>query len=54
MVNLLVSGNVEVTHLHIPAEVLEQKAGSAIDSDDLLDFMIALSIGDYLVGELDD
>ena len=42
IVALLISGGVPAERWHVPAEALEEKAGSAITYDDVLDFVLNL------------
>ena len=48
VVTLLVSGGVVAEHWVIPAEALEEHAGSAITYDDVLDFALGLDRVDLL------
>ncbi len=42
IVALLISGGVSAERWHVPAEALEEKVGSAITYDDVLDFVLNL------------
>lgn len=48
VVALLVSGGVEKTVWHVPAEALEPHGGAALGYDDLLDFALLLAGDDDL------
>ena len=53
VVSLLVSGGVPAQVWDVPAEVLEHRAGPALDYDDLLDFALQLGACDTLAALAD-
>lgn len=52
VVELLVSSGVHMDVWHVPAELLEEKAGPALTLDDVLDFHLLLE-GDNWFGHLE-